>query len=599
MSFEIERFAFTEESVLEREQGHVMLQNWPVVYVLNNDRDVYVGESLNASLRMKQHLTSSSKSEFHVVRVILEKTFNKSVCLDLESHLIRWFSGDGEFRVTNRNDGVTNANYYSRDEYQRSFEDIFEELRTAEHLFRRTVPEIENTELFKYSPFKSLTHDQALAVEEILEGLFQDLERNQTSSRKLAVPSVSSTKKEDAAEADNLTVVQGTAGTGKTIVVIYLLKLLCDIRDHDPEETVDGDSMFADFYVPDCSQMLQGLRLGMVVPQQSLRTTISRVFKKIPGMKDIRVMTPFQVGDSTEDFDLLFVDEAHRLNQRANQASGPLNKKFAEINVKLFGNDLTSYTQLDWIRTKSRHTILMLDQTQTVRPADLPMSLTRSLVGRAQRAGRFHRLQTQMRIHGNEDYLGYVKAVLSNTPPVDSMTFTEYDLRFYNDFGAMRQDIIALNETYGLCRLVAGYAWEWKSRKDNSAMDIEIGGHAMQWNRVQTDWINTSSSIDEMGSIHTVQGYDLNWAGVVIGQDIYFDETTQRIQFNRASYFDKKGRENNPTLGITYTDEQLLEYVLNIYHVLLTRGMRGTYIYVCDAPLRRHLSRYFRRTGGA
>ena len=597
MSFDIDCFAFAEESVVEREQGQIMLQNWPVVYILNNDRDVYVGESLNATLRMKQHLASPSKRKFHVVRVILEETFNKSVCLDLESHLIRWFSGDGEYEVTNRNDGVTNSNYYSRDEYRKSFEEIFEELRTTEHLFQRTVPQIENTELFKYSPFKSLTHDQALAVEEILEGLFENLAPEKPKSQRAPVHSWPSSEDDVEALSDDLTVVQGTAGTGKTIVAIYLLKLLCDIRDHDLEEPVDGDSTFADFYVPECSQILQGLRLGMVVPQQSLRTTISRVFKKIPGMKDIRVMTPFEVGESAEDFDLLFVDEAHRLNQRANQASGSLNKKFADINRNLFGADLTSYTQLDWIRAKSRHTILMLDQTQSVRPADLPLTLTRALVRHADRDGRYHRLQTQMRIHGDEDYLGYIKSVLSNSPPLGPRAFREYDLRFYNDFGDMRQDIVALNETYGLCRLVAGYAWEWKSRKDKSAMDIEIDGHAMQWNRVQTDWINTSSSVDEMGSIHTVQGYDLNWTGVVIGRDIYFDETAQQIRFDRDSYFDKKGRENNPTLGIAYTDEQLLEYVLNIYHVLLTRGMRGTYVYVCDDALRGHLAQYFSRTG--
>ena len=83
-----------------------------------------------------------------------------------------------------------------------------------------------------------------------------------------------------------------------------------------------------------------------MVPQQSLRESISRVFALTPGLSKNLVLTPFAVGDSDEPFDLLIVDEAHRLSQRANQPSGPLNKKFAEINRKLFGFDDPNLTQL-------------------------------------------------------------------------------------------------------------------------------------------------------------------------------------------------------------------------------------------------------------
>jgi DUF2075 family protein len=92
--------------------------------------------------------------------------------------------------------------------------------------------------------------------------------------------------------------------------------------------------------------------------------------------------------------------------------------------------------------------------------------------------------------------------------------------------------------------------------------------------------------VNEVGSIHTVQGYDLNYAGVIIGPDIGYDDVTGRLVFNRDSYFDKKGKENNRRLGITYSDEDLVEFVKNIYRVLLTRGIRGTYVYICDQSLR-------------
>ena len=105
--------------------------------------------------------------------------------------------------------------------------------------------------------------------------------------------------------------------------------------------------------------------------------------------------------------------------------------------------------------------------------------------------------------------------------------------------------------------------------------------------------MSSKTSSDEVGSIHTIQGYDLNYAGVIIGSDLGYDEAAGRITFNRDNYFDKKGRENNDRLGIKYSDEDIRQYALNIYRVLLTRGIKGTYVYVVDAQLRNHLQAFF------
>ena len=569
--FELERFPFASDHVRAWGNTHPKHRNWPVVYVLNNDSEVYVGESLNAEGRMRQHLESEEKKRLTWARVVLDDTFNKSVCLDLESYLIRMFSGDGHLQVLNHNAGITDANYFSRQEYQRSFEEVFETLRENEHLFQRTLPEIINSDLFKLSPFKALNHDQAIAVEDILDGFFTKLEEGRPST----------------------VVVQGNPGTGKTVVAIYLLKLLEDIRRHDPEEPVDGDSLFSDFFTPGHAELLESLRVGIVVPQQSLRESISKVFALTPGLHKNLVHTPFSVGEAGEPFDLLIVDEAHRLNQRANQASGPLNKKFSDINVKLFGHDDPHLTQLDWIRQQSAHTILMLDTGQSVRPADLPARTTSALLAEAEATGSLYPLRSQMRIAAEQDYVGYVRAVLGETPPPARESFNGYDLRFFTDISEMRREIRLRNEEHGLSRLVAGYAWPWRSKTDKEAVDIEIAGERMRWNSTQRDWINSPGSVDEVGSIHTVQGYDMNYAGVILGRDLRYDLTSERIVFDRSEYHDKKGRENNPKLGITYSDDDLLEFVRNIYVVLLTRGIRGTYIYVADEPLRAYLTRYF------
>ena len=412
-------------------------------------------------------------------------------------------------------------------------------------------------------------------MNDILEGFFDDLESG----------------------VDNTVVVEGNPGTGKTVVAIYLLKLLEDIRRHDSEEALDIDSIFSDYFTPGHAELLESLRFAIVVPQQSLRDSIAKVFRQTPGLSKGMVLTPFQVGESSDRFDLLVVDEAHRLNQRANQASGPLNKKFIDINEKLFGRDDPQKTQLDWIKKQSHHSILMLDVGQTVRPADLPATTTRELASRARAASRFYRLQTQMRISAGKDYVKYIRDILSDNPPASREDFGDYDLRMFTDLGEMRQEIQKREEEHGLSRLVAGYAWPWKSKNDKTAYDIELDGQRMRWNTTTTDWINSPKSVEEVGSIHTVQGYDLNYVGVIIGNDLRYDPAAGRLVFDRTNYHDKKGRENNPKLGITYSDADLLEYVKNIYSVLLTRGIKGIYVYVCDPALRDRLQKYLRFSG--
>ncbi|GAA1149587.1 hypothetical protein GCM10009672_22360 [Nesterenkonia lutea] len=89
----------------------------------------------------------------------------------------------------------------------------------------------------------------------------------------------------------------------------------------------------------------------------------------------------------------------------------------------------------------------------------------------------------------------------------------------------------------------------------------------------------------------------MNYAGVVIGPDLRFDIDQQRSIFDRANYFDSKVKENSPRLGLKFSDDDLLEYVINIYGVLLTRGIKGTYVYIGDPDLRNYLAPYFTAAG--
>ena len=589
MPSDIVRVPFDRESLDLWALTDVRHTDWPVVYVLHQSspqhsyghpqerlRDIYVGETRNAAGRMRQHLVNPDKRQLDTVRVVVDETFNKSACLDLESRLIQLLSADGTYSVLNRNDGITSANYYDRERYRGVFTEVVQQLR-AEGVFTRPIPEIENSDLFKLSPFKALTQDQAAALEDILEGLFADL-RDQRG---------------------DTIVIQGHPGTGKTVVAIYLLKLLADIGSVPPADDYDGDSLFADFFLGEYPALLADLRAGMVVPQQSLRESIKRVFRKTPGLDPAMVLTPFEVGQSDGEWDLLLVDEAHRLNQRANQSTGVLNAKFPLINERLFGTDDLSKTQLDWIRAKSRHQILLVDEAQSVRPADLSKESVVELLEGARARGRHYRLSTQMRVQAGADYVGYVRDVLrvhrAAHVPVGVLprTFQGYDLRVFDDLGEMHAEIRERDAEHGLARLIAGYAWKWASRKDPGAADIELDGVALQWNGTTKDWIASRGALEEVGSIHTVQGYDLNYAGVIIGNDLRYDVDRDELFVDRASYFDTKGAENNKQLGRSYTDAELREFISNIYGVLLTRGIRGTYVYAVDPGMRVYIERYF------
>jgi DUF2075 family protein len=568
--FRTDRVPFNAAAIAEWAENHPSSTSWPVVYALDNSKRVYVGESIHAAARLGQHLTRPARAQLDTVRIVVDPTFNKSACLDLESFLIALFAGDGKFQVDNANAGLTESNYYDRDLYREQFRSIFDRLR-ADGMFDGSIPEIENSDLFKLSPFKTLNDDQRVAVFHIVEQLLKDLRGEHPSTA----------------------VVQGQPGTGKTIVGIYLMKLLSDIRRAAPLDDNGADTILSGFFTSENAELLRDFRMGLVIPQQSLRETVRKVFRKTSGLESAMVVSPAQAGKDAGSFDLLVVDEAHRLQQIS--ATMAL-RTFRQINAMLFG-DPDVGNQLDWIRAKSDHQIFLLDPEQAIRPgSDLPSPIVRALEQEAAESGRSHALTSQMRVKAGEDYVGYVRDVLSSAPPSPASN-AEYDFRLFDDFVEMRRAVVARNAEVGLSRLLAGYAWAWVSKNDPTRFDIEIDGERMAWNRTDKDWVSSATSIDEVGSIHTIQGYDLNYAGVIIGPDLRYDSTQGRLYFARESYFDKKGKQNNKMLGVSYSDDDLLTYVTNIYRVLLTRGIRGTYVYVCDPELREYLRQFIRLAG--
>ena len=357
-------------------------------------------------------------------------------------------------------------------------------------------------------------------------------------------------------------IIKGGPGTGKSVIAINALARLTSLR----------------------------MNARYVTPNQAPREVFKEKLKETRGIDvgDLVSGSGSYTQPVPDQYDVLIVDEAHRLGVRSNQSSAALNSKFSEINKSLFGEDRNEITQLDWIKAQSRHQLFLMDTNQSVKPADVPKRTLEGLLDEARDDQTLFPLTSQMRVAGGRDYIEFVSRLMSGQQE-RAEEFGTYDLRYFDNLASMRSAIRKKDEEVGLSRLVAGYAWPWMSKGDASKHDFELDGEKLTWNRTPTDWINSKSSVEEVGSIHTVQGYDLNYAGVIIGADLGYDPANKRMVFHRHNYHDKKGKENNKRLGIAYSDGDLLEYVTNIYRVLLTRGIRGTFVYACDLELRKYL----------
>ncbi|WP_303324290.1 DUF2075 domain-containing protein [Actinomyces radicidentis] len=591
---------FNREAMTVWEAQEPRLGNWPVVYLIDGTgRRIYVGETLHATSRMRQHLDNPDREGLKHVRVVVDPTFNKSAALDFESRLIQWVHADGRYVVDNRNSGIVDADYHGRDWYRQRFEDIVESLKAYDGgaLLRSSIDQLENSDLFKLSPFKTPTDDQYRAIELIISQMLAAMREERVVTEATAGTGLA------AARPRSPFVVRGEPGTGKTIVAIYLIKLLVDISRHGGDEAYlekgDETTGLDSFFTAANESLLAGLRVGFVIPQQSLRESVKQVFKRTAGLSRSMVLSPMEVGTAQEDFDLLVVDEAHRLSRYAAQSMGTVTKRFKEVHAELFGADDRDHTQLDWVMARSRFQLFLVDPEQAVRTSDVPIEALQELVAGARREHRYSELSTQMRVVGGQDYIREIKNALAGRPVVMT-SFGDYDFRVYDDAEDMHQAILRREAEHGLARMVAGYAWEWRSRPTAKnphpdPYDIVIGRFAMPWNSTTKDWIASEHSVDEVGSIHTVQGYDLNYAGVIIGADLRYDPTTRMTFFDRNQYADRRASSNNGMLGIEFTDDDLLDYVRNIYAVLMTRGMRGTYVYAVDEPLREHLKELFPR----
>lgn len=522
-------FKITEGDYIKQIYGdEEYLSNWPMLYILENGKQAYIGESNHVKSRMSEHHNSAEKRIFSKVHFIYSSKFNQSVTFDYESKLIQYIAADELYEVRNKNAGMADKEYYEKKEYDAKFQTLWRGLQRKK-IVKHSLEELENSDVFKFSPYKELNDDQRLAVEEIMVCLQK--KENQTI------------------------VVNGMPGSGKTIVAVFLLKYLRD------------------------SEAFKDKRIGFVVPQTSLRKTLKRIFKSIYGLRPSDVLSPSDV--TKRFYDILLVDEAHRLHQYKNISyRGPFKESCERIGLT------TDSDELDWVLHQCKCPILFYDEMQVVGPSGINVERFHRKMQNEQtkRITHYYNLLTQMRVMGGNDYIAYVKDIL-NGEVKERKTFDNYELKLMTDFAAFDDLMYQKEKEVQLVRMVAGYAWDWISKKKKDAYDIEIQGVKKRWNHCTEGWVHSEEAIHEVGCIHSVQGYDLNYAFIIIGNEMGYDTKKKSIVVRAQNYYDQNGKK-------TAEYEELKKYIQHIYYVLMTRGIRGTYLYVCDPDLREYISRY-------
>jgi uncharacterized protein len=547
-----EPYPFNLESIKEIETNQWVKNQWPLVYFLKNEgvSKAYIGESTNASLRLKNHLANPKKANlFQTVNIIGSDKFNKSATLDLESRLIQYINAEGTFTTENLNLGLQNHNYFQQDLYKDLFYTVWEKL-IEKKIVSKSLVEIENSELFKYSPYKALNDDQYNSVLEILKCI------NKSEG--------------------NSIFVSGSAGTGKTILASYLLKLLkSDVNNNDDFELKEDDlqeiSLIREF-----QKKYPKAKIGFVIAMTSLRNTIKKVFANVPGLNKNMVMSPSDTFKLGIKYDLLIVDEAHRLRQYRNISWMGV---FRQNNLRLgLGDD---GTELDWIIANSNNQIFFYDSAQSVKPSDIDESNFLELFNNKNTLSLS--LKSQMRSKGGNDYIKFVDDLLKCKDLIKPELSVEFELKYFDVFTDLYKELKIKEKEFGLCRMIAGYSWQWISQNDKNLFDIKLDGLKFQWNHTAGDWINSNNSFEQIGCIHTTQGYDLNYTAIIFGLEIDYDPIKNSIIIDKNKYYDKNGKRGLENI------EDLKEYIVNIYKTILYRGIKGAFIYACNKNMKEYL----------
>ena len=283
------------------------------------------------------------------------------------------------------------------------------------------------------------------------------------------------------------------------------------------------------------------------------------------------------VNASADDYACSLFDEAHRMYEWRGGIGVPKNVNIIERAVNA-----------------SKVSVFFIDSDQAVTVNDSATIESINAISDRCRSKvyKLPRLETQFRVLGGNEYLDMVKKFLGfPDAPNDYPIIDNYDFRVFDSPTAMRDELRKLNDFYGKTRMVAGYDYEWYSEKDPDSYDIilENGEFKAKWNlktgkTADYSWLYDEESFEEVGCIHTCQGLDMEYCGVIIGPDMRYENGTIIFDQTKLAKTDKSS-------GIRKCAPPLAEKLIrNTYNVLMTRGMRGTFVYCEDKALHDYLN---------
>ena len=548
-----------------------------------DNSSLYIGETTSAATRMGQHLKNEEKKYLTFIEIIDDGEFNKSVALDYEQRLIKYCSVDKRFKnILNKNKGQqASHDYYDRKKYQNNFRVLWKMLK-EHNLVNKSLEVIENDNIFKYSPYNALNGEQNEVSISVINEILDSFENGEKG----------------------ISLIDGCAGTGKTVLAISIINSLVNAINIDDELLEENDSEFID---EDKRNVLLRLKryimherngkpfkIGFVFPLPGIRSTVKKVFKECGnGLVKGMVLSPYDV--VKEEYDIIIVDESHRLSKRKNLTNfGGFDKVCNKLNM-----DKSTCNQLDWILSSAEHTVLFYDRLQSIKSSDITYSEYQNSLKEYRENLSEHRLTTQMRCEGGDSYISYVKSIMDCTCK-NFKKIENYKFLYFDDVNEMINLIRKKDTEIGLCKTVAGFAWEWKTKpkkkpKDNmdyynklvaeGKFDIPIDGHKYIWNLANEEWITREDSRYTIGCIHTTQGYDLNYVGVIFGEEIDYDKSNNSIVINLQKFKDGKVKQSTETKIVE-------ELIINTYTTMLARGIKGCFVYACNPGMKAYLKDY-------
>jgi len=351
-------------------------------------------------------------------------------------------------------------------------------------------------------------------------------------------------------------IINGGPGTGKSVISINALARLTGQR----------------------------LNARYVTPNAAPRAVFEAKLKKIFDKADIRSLFSGSgsfTETSTGSFDTLIVDEAHRLKMKSGMF-----KNLGENQVKEI--------------IKSAHTsVFFIDEAQKVTWSDVgEISMIEEQAGLAGALVERLELTSQFRCGGSDDYMAWLDEVLGvHADTANYFSRDKFDFQIFDSPVELHNVIKEKNRINNKSRVVAGYCWDWISKNKAELSDIRIDefGYKATWNLTSdgSEWIISPTSVEEVGCIHTCQGLEVDYIGVIIGKDliaidgVLVTDPSARAKTDKSLAGYKKDLKENPISAQIKADE----IIRNTYRTLMSRGMKGCYVYFVDPATAEHFKK--------